>query len=392
MRGEAPSGYWMEVRAPGLPLLLTPLSAVGGSDVLLRSGALLVAAAGVALTWWEGRLLFGRSAALVAAGLVALSPGWNLSGWQVLPDIPGATLTLACVVLLTSATQGDKVRWWALLVPPLAALATMVRFGAPLLLGPALLMVVVLRWRVVLRSWLFTAGVGLATAVAVSVVWLVPAVTDKSTPPLLIFLGRQTDKAVGLLDRLSAFVEEIPILLGLVVGIAILVGLIGHALEPEKAKSQSPRYLDALLLASLRWSRSLWASQTTRSDISRRRCPSSLWERHPVLSGWVRDCRDRLVIGAGGLTLLMGLAVAIPTVRENGLRSESVAGTRRRAAAELATVAAKPCVLLSHNPSNGWYSGRETALFPVERRWVDGDPCASGIGDRDRMLMKLDRR
>ena len=194
----------MDVRAPGLPLLLTPLASLGAKDELLRSGALLFAVFGVALTWWEGRLLFGRIVAPVAAGLVALSLGWTLTSWQVLPDITGATLALACVVLLTTATQGDNVRWWALLVPPVAALATVVRFGAPLLLGPALLMVAVVRWKVVRRSWLFTAALSLATVAATSLVWLVPGVTGKGTPPLLIFLGRQTAKEVGMLDRLGA--------------------------------------------------------------------------------------------------------------------------------------------------------------------------------------------
>ena len=384
------SGYWMEVRAPGLPLLLTPLSAVGRSDELLRSASLLVAAAGVGLTWWEGRLLFGRSAALVAAALVALSPGWNLSGWQVLPDIPGATLTLACVVLLTSATQGDKVRWWALVVPLVAALATMVRFGAPLLLGPALLMVAIVRWRVVLRSWLFTAAVGLATAAAVSVVWLVPAVTGKETPPLLIFLGRQTNKDVGLVDRLGAFVEEIPILLGVVVGIAILVGLIAACVGASKGQVPISPVLGCAAVGVI----ALVALTLGIADHEVRyftpAVPFLALGAAPGLV-WLGSRLPRpVVVVTGGLTLLLGLTITVLMVREYRILND-VAETRRRAAVELATMATQPCVIVSRNPSNGWYSGCDTVMFPVERRWVNGEPTAGGIADRKRMLSMIRR-
>jgi hypothetical protein len=62
--GDGPGRHWMEVRAPGLPLLLTPLAFLIGTDEWMRAGPLFIAVVGVALTWYEGRLLFGRAAAL----------------------------------------------------------------------------------------------------------------------------------------------------------------------------------------------------------------------------------------------------------------------------------------------------------------------------------------
>ena len=164
----------------------------------------------------------------------------------------------------------------------------------------------------------------------------------------------------------------------------------GHRLEPEKAKSQSPRYLDALLLASLRWFALTLGIADHQVRYFTPAVPFLALGAAPGLVWLGSRLPRRLFIGAGGLTLLMGLAVAIPTVRENGApcrKRGGGLGVERRLSWR--RWRQNPASFCPTNLSNGWYSGCETALFPVERRWVDGDPRASGIGDRDRMLMKL---
>jgi hypothetical protein len=247
-------------------------------------------------------------------------------------------------------------------------------------------MVAIVRWRVVLRSWLFTAGVGLTTAAAVLVVWLVPAVTGKDTPPLLLFLGRQTAKEVGFVDRLGAFVEEIPILLGVVVGTAILVGLIAAGVGASRGQVPISPVLGCAAVGVI----ALFALTLGIADhVVRYFTPAVPFLALGAAPGlvWLGSrLRRPVVVVAGGLTLLSGLAVTVLMVRDSRIENEDVA---ERAAVELSTVAAQRCVLLSRNPSNGWYSGCDTVLFPVERRWVHGEPRAGSIGDRERMLSRI---
>ena len=92
------------------------------------------------------------------------------------------------------------------------------------------------------------------------------------------------------------------------------------------------------------------------------------------------------VVVAAGLALLVGLALAVIVVRDIRVQDEGLADSHRQAAAELAT---QPCIVLSRSPSNGWYSGCDTGLFPMERRWANGEPRSRGIGDRERMLGKI---
>ena len=182
--------YWADVRAPGLPILMAPTALFGTTDQVVRAGVLVCAVVGIALTWLEARLLFDRATAIIAAILLALSPGWFQTAWRLLPDVPGTTLVLAAVVVLTLATQHERMRWWAVVVAPIAAVATAVRYGTPLLLGPALVAVVAVRWRAATRAPVVLTLTTLLTAGATAAVWLIPQVTGSSRPPVLIFRGR----------------------------------------------------------------------------------------------------------------------------------------------------------------------------------------------------------
>lgn len=224
--GDVHGYYWFDVRASGLPLLLTPLWVLlGGTDIALRAGALLLAMGAVVLVWFEARLLLGRRASIIAAALLALTPAWYDSGWLILPDIPGTTVSLAAVVVMTAAVQRDRVPWWLLAVAPLAALATAVRYGAPLLLAPALAAITFLYRDNVLRSLKVITATATATLAAVTVVWFVPWVTGANRPPVLVFRERQSGKEIPIPDRIADFGSIVPDLLGPVIGLAILAAL-----------------------------------------------------------------------------------------------------------------------------------------------------------------------
>ncbi|HEX6254292.1 MAG TPA: glycosyltransferase family 39 protein, partial [Euzebyales bacterium] len=120
--GEAVStrgDYWLDVRAPGLPLLLTPTAALfGSSDLALRITCLLFAMVATGLTWYIARLLTDATTAAIAVWLVVIFPGWHVSSWQMMPDIPGAAITLAAMAIILAAGRGDRLSWWALLAVP----------------------------------------------------------------------------------------------------------------------------------------------------------------------------------------------------------------------------------------------------------------------------------
>ena len=122
---------------------------------------------------------------------------------------------------------------------------------APLLIGPALLMVVIVRWRVIRRSLLIVSAVAIATLAGVLVVWLVPAATGKIEQPLLLFLGRQTAKQIGYADRLSSLGEMIPALVGTLLGTVILMGLVAAAWGAIKGQLQAAPILGCTVVGAI---------------------------------------------------------------------------------------------------------------------------------------------
>ena len=142
-----------------------------------------VAVAGVAITWLIARSLIGPHGAAVAACLLAIAPGWHESSWQVVPDIPGAVLTLAAIAVILYAARDGRLSWWALLAAPLCGAATLVRYGAPLLIGPAVVAALLLRWDAVRASKVRGLAVLASTALAAAVVWFVPAASHRGARP-----------------------------------------------------------------------------------------------------------------------------------------------------------------------------------------------------------------
>jgi len=363
--GEAVRGhYWIEVRAPGLPVLLSPVGLLPGGDDLLSGGdaaalrgmCLGLAVVGVGLTWLIARFLIGSHGAALAAWLLVIAPGWHESSWQVMPDIPGAVLTLAAMAVILFAARGERVSWWALLAAPLCGAATLVRYGAPLLIGPAVLAALLLRWEAVRSSRLRSLLVLASTAVAAGIVWFVPAVTGSSRPPVLIFAGRQDDKAVPALTSAADFLTRLFELVGPVFGPLVLVGG-GVALVAAVRHRvlRGPVVACALIALSVLLLMLFGIAQYTVRYLA----PSLPFLAILAAAGLIhiadRPTSQAVVVLASAIGIVgVGLAADTAVHRTNEMLQTF--GPVRSSYEDITSSAERPCVVLDHNPTAEWYT------------------------------------
>lgn len=222
--------YWMPYRAPGLPLLLRVAWPFGDTDTYLRAVVSLIALGGIVVTWAWTRRSFGVRAGLFAAALLAITPTYLLVGSLIYADIPSAVFGMAAVLLFLVALadaerSGTGLSRWVLLSVPVAALATLCRYGAPLLIGPAMAIVVLAYWRTVRRLFWQVAGIAAAMLVALALILLVPAVTGASEPPLLAFRDLTEPQWTSWWAPYADLVELLPEVFGPVAGLALIVGI-----------------------------------------------------------------------------------------------------------------------------------------------------------------------
>ncbi len=379
--------YWIEVRAPGLPVLLSVVGLLPGSDALLsgdavalRSLCLGFAVVGVAVTWGIARMLIGPRAAAVAAWLLAIAPGWHESSWQVMPDIPGAVLALAAMAVILSAARDGRLSWWALLAAPLCGAATLVRYGAPLLIGPAVVAALLLRWDAVRTSKVRGLAVLASTALAAGVVWFVPTVTGSSRAPVLIFAGRQDDKAVPALQSAADFATRLfqavgPVFGPLVVvggGLALVAALRYRALRgPVIACTLIPLSILLLMLFGI-------AQYNVRYL-----APALPFLAILAAAGLVRLADPPTSPAALALATVIGLAgvgVAADTAIDRTDELHRRFAPVRAAYGHITRTTAPPCVVLDHNPTAEWYTGCASFGAPGLPRPVTDPPPRGGVG------------
>ncbi len=232
--GEPASNTWAAYRAPGLPFLLQLAWLGGPSEVGLRSVTVIFGVLLVAGTWLLGRAVFGSRPGLIAAAGVATTPLIVASSIQVWPDVPGAALGVLAIGVLVFATSGDRASWWILLVVPLVAAATVVRFGAPLQLAIGLGAVGIWRWRVLVRS-LPAAGVTAAASVtAVAIILLVPRATGSEAAPLRATAERTTRMFEGFVDYALEAGILVGSVSGLLLGIGLLIAAVSAMRDPRR--------------------------------------------------------------------------------------------------------------------------------------------------------------
>jgi hypothetical protein len=382
--------YWANVRAPGLPMLVAPTAWFGATDQAVRAGVLASAVAGIGLTWLEARLLFDRATAIIAAVLLALSPGWFDTAWRLLPDIPGTTLALAAVVVLTLATQHERMRWWAVVVAPIAAVATAVRYGTPLLLGPALVAVVAVRWRAATRAPVVLTLTTLLTAGATAAVWLIPQVTGSSRPPVLIFRGRQVAKAVPMLDSALDFAGRIPVLVGPIVGAAIVVGIAAALVAARRRQVAAAPVVACLGVAASCFGLLLVGVAVYHVRYLTPALPFLTIAAGAGLAWAGAKVPGRTIVAIVAIAaIVVGAVPAFRTAAVTAQRLERRYGPTRTAAANLADVAPDSCYVLSPLPQQTqWYSRCGASYIPM-LPIGDGRSHQTGISDAQLMAERL---
>ncbi len=129
-------GEPFRVRPPGFAALLAPLVAEEVSWRALNLVVALFAAVGAFLLALFLRPRLGAPLALVVGACIWLSPAYQSLGNQVMSDVPGTTLVLACLLGERWTARGKGPWRWALL-GSLVGAAALVRSNA-ILLVPAI--------------------------------------------------------------------------------------------------------------------------------------------------------------------------------------------------------------------------------------------------------------
>ncbi len=229
--GSTSAYFWNDYRAPGLPVALGGAAMLTGSDAMMRLTVVIFGGLLVVLTWWVGRMVYGPGVGLIAAAGAGLTPTILASTTAVWPDVPGAALGLGVLAILLATSSGDRVSWWVLAAAPLAVLATIFRFGAPLPIGIGAVGIAIWRWPAVRHSLGRVGSLAAVTLIGIGVVLAVPATLGAATSPLESIgrLSSTNDFPIyqGLIDyaQLYDFLLLTPAGVVLVIGLAWAVGL-----------------------------------------------------------------------------------------------------------------------------------------------------------------------
>lgn len=362
--GDVRGGYWADYRAIGLPLLMTPMWVVSGTEPYLRSVVLALGAVGIALTWGWARVMFGRGPALLAAVLLAVTPSYLNWSWQITPDVPGMALSLAAVLLFAWAARGERLSRLALGVVPLVAMATAVRYGAPIILATGLTGVGLANWRAVRARISLAAVTALGSLASVFAVLQVPAVTGSQGPPWKAIQARQAAKDVPWWDSVTDFVDVLPSVAGPVGGVVIASGVVLCGFlawdgrlptRPVVLSLGIPAVFVVLLNLSLGHGEGRYLLPAF---------PFVLACAGAGLASAGQDLSRRVLVILVGALLVGGGYVAY------GLGADSVGsleqfGPLRQASREFGAEFGPDCaVLTSYSPQVSWYSGCAARAMP----------------------------
>jgi mannosyltransferase len=158
--GDMLAAFRFEANGTIYAIVLWPFLLLSEAQAVVRAPALVAGIATIPAVWWTGVPLVGRRAALMAAGLVAVSPalvGWSVYGRGYALAVLFATLSFGCL----ARTLGDDRRTlWIWLYVAAMLLTAYSSVTAALVLLPIHAVAVAwsLRGRRLLREWLLPAA------------------------------------------------------------------------------------------------------------------------------------------------------------------------------------------------------------------------------------------
>lgn len=353
------ASYWVAYRAPGLPWLLQWMWPIGSTEPFLRLAVAAIGAAGVALTWAIGRHLLGPKPALIGAAGLAVTPLWLSSSTQVWPDVPGAVLGLLALGILLWSSKGDRFAWWSVLAVPVALLALIVRFGAPLplVIGGAAILAV--RGRAVRNSWPLLAGMGVLSGAGAYAVLYTSWLTDGGDLPGVAVADLSAAAGGPSFANWIDWAAEAPGVVATVVGAALVVGVALALVVPARDQRR-----DVTLIMAIGVLTAVAIITTLHAEL-RYLSPAVPWLW--LGAGWGLS---RIDVPLRGPALAAVLAVALvpvvgsaaqATSDELDLLKDRFVQLKAASSADLPPGAV---VATSYTPQVGWYANRPTMRFP----------------------------
>lgn len=383
VHGDVHGGYWNDYRAVGLPLFMAPMWLLSGTEPYLRVVVLAFGALGVVLTWVWTRLMFGRASALVAAGLLALMPMYLNGSWQITPDVPGMAISLAALLLFAWASRGRQLSLVALGVVPLVGIATMVRYGAPVILVPGLVSVGLAHWKAVRARFVLTSLVALGSIASVIAVLFVPAVTGGEQAPVMAIRARRAAKAAySRWDSVSEFIEVAPSAAGVVGGLLLVGGVLLCVLW-----ARSDRVLVRRVTLNLAIAIGFFILLNISLDIGRARylVPALPFLVACSAAGIVAVGR-RLPLAVCSLfagAVVFGSVLGLYDTGSDKVTSLERFGPVREASQRLGARFGPDCVILTgYSPQVSWYSGCAARALPYSASGKDEEELWSELSYR----------
>lgn len=351
-------GYWRDLRAPGLPLLLAPVLGAGGGVAEMRAAVLCMGTVGIVLTWALGRRWSSPIVAVLGAAALAVTPIYIVASAQLTPDVPGAVAGLAAVLLYHESLM--RRRWLAWPAVAVGIVATVVRYGAPMWLAAGFGLVALAHWGVVRRRLWHETLVALTLGAAIAAIQFVPIVTGSDGPPFLDNQRLNSAKYVPL-QAFRDFGEQLPPALGPVVLSTCVLGAAGLLVALSRRAPEAP---GSALATGIGLVTFLLLAVSLNHGEARYLIPVVPF----------------LLLGlAGGLTVLVpswptAVAVTGVLVVAGGLVAAPFSGSAmnqlakrapmRQAAMQLGERTNGDCwIITSYEPEVQWYSGCKTASF-----------------------------
>lgn len=362
-QGDVSGGYWGSHRAEGLPLVLAATWFLSGSEPYLRSVVLGFGMLGIVLTWAWARFTFGRASGLLAAALLAMMPAYMVWSIRIGVDVPGTALAFAAMVLFWWASRGARVSWVALGVVPLVAIATAVRYGAPVALVPALAGVGISHLRAVRNSPAVTGVTALGSLVGVVGILLVPAATGSHRPPLMAFRSRQSAE---WWTSVADFVELLPSAVGPVAFVLAAGGVLAAVAAWQHHLPIKPLLLNVAIAVGFLVLLNLTVGHGERRYLLPALPFVVAWAAAGLVWAGAYLPRSGAVLGV--VALVAGGGFVAAWGGQESVGSLERFSTLRLASRQLGAAVGPEClVLTSYLPQVSWYSGCAGQTLPHEQ-------------------------